>query len=415
MVEYFDECVMFGFAEAIWNLGVNLKVSLDQEISHETNECDNATKRNAIQQLIDDSMDGDSLIWTETIIPRTQKEKLKEAYKNKITRPIWKKHSRMMLDSIDNAPLVYPTVKENRQTRLKKYSELTEEQKLQDDYDVQDTNIILHGLPSDVMTMQQVQVNTKFMNALPLEWSKFVTDQGEYPIECVDKVMAFLSAIASRFPPSNNQLRTSSNPRNQATIQDGRVTVQQIQRRQTQSFAGTGNRGNDTNFRGTNAAGQPQDVQAMMYSEQIHIVDSPDNEIHSDSNIIPDSQYLQETQDAGIQDTNPSTPNDLLILSLVEQIIDQVANLDKENQTNKMLNESLSADLERYKERVAIFEQRQNCLELDGGNKIHKVPTASEDFPLPEQLPTANEDKFPLLIQSDATVDILCTTAKVKE
>ncbi|GJR88719.1 hypothetical protein Tco_0212730 [Tanacetum coccineum] len=26
------------------------------------------------------------------------------------------------------------------------------------------------------MTMQQVQVNTKFMNALPSEWSKFVTD-----------------------------------------------------------------------------------------------------------------------------------------------------------------------------------------------------------------------------------------------
>ncbi|GKA74671.1 hypothetical protein Tco_0780973, partial [Tanacetum coccineum] len=47
-----------------------------------------------------------------------------------------------------------------------------------------------------------------------------------------------------------------------------------------------------------------QDVQEMTYSEQTHIVDSPDNEIHSDSNIIPYSQYLRETQDAGIQDTN---------------------------------------------------------------------------------------------------------------
>ncbi|GJR63010.1 putative reverse transcriptase domain-containing protein [Tanacetum coccineum] len=92
-----------------------------------------------------------------------------------------KKHGRMMLDSIDN-----------------------------DDYDLQATNIILHDLPTDVlynlfnkfayvqdetlyeyywrfsqlindmhtigMTMQQVQVNTKFLNALPSEWSKFVTD-----------------------------------------------------------------------------------------------------------------------------------------------------------------------------------------------------------------------------------------------
>nr|GEU79595.1 reverse transcriptase domain-containing protein [Tanacetum cinerariifolium] len=39
----------------------------------------------------------------------------------------------------------------------------------------------------------------------------------------------------------------------------------------------------------------------------------------------------------------------------------------------------------------------------------------SEDFPLPEQLSTANEDKFPLLIQRDATGDELCTVAEVKE
>ncbi|GKC75106.1 hypothetical protein Tco_1125880, partial [Tanacetum coccineum] len=98
----------------------------------------------------------------------------------------------------------------------------------------------------------------------------------------------------------------------------------------------------------------------MTYSEQTHIDDSSDNEIHGDSNIIPYSQYLQETQDAGIHDTNFSAPNDLLILSLVEQMTGQVANLDKENQTNKMVKESLSAELERYKERVIIFEQRQN-------------------------------------------------------
>ncbi|GKB73031.1 hypothetical protein Tco_0934443 [Tanacetum coccineum] len=102
------------------------------------------------------------------------------------------------------------------------------------------------------------------------------------------------------------------------------------------------------------------DVQEMSYSKQTHIVDFPDNEINSDSNIILYSQYLQELQDACIQDTNSSTPNDLLVLYLVEQITDHVANLDKENQTNKMVNESLTAELKRYKEPVAIFEQRQN-------------------------------------------------------
>ncbi|GJV97589.1 hypothetical protein Tco_1549166 [Tanacetum coccineum] len=127
-----------------------------------------------------------------------------------------KKHGRMMLDLINNGPLVYPTVKENGQTRPKKYLELTEAQQLQDDCDVQATNIILHGLPSDFYALfnhqeaakdtwdkvkllmkgtelsyqececrlynlfdkfaSQVQVNTKFLNALPPEWNKFFTD-----------------------------------------------------------------------------------------------------------------------------------------------------------------------------------------------------------------------------------------------
>nr|GFA48762.1 hypothetical protein [Tanacetum cinerariifolium] len=74
----------------------------------------------------------------------------------------------------------------------------------------------------------------------------------------------------------------------------------------------------------------------------------------------PRIEKVQESQDADIQDTDSSTPNDLLVLSLVEQMTDHVANLDKKNQTNKMVNESLTTELERYKERVAIFEQRLN-------------------------------------------------------
>ncbi|GJT29276.1 hypothetical protein Tco_0909551 [Tanacetum coccineum] len=63
----------------------------------------------------------------------------------------------------------------------------------------------------------------------------------DYPIACINKAMAFLTVVASsRFPSTNNQLRTYSNLRNQATIQDGRVIVQQVQRRQGQSYSGEG-------------------------------------------------------------------------------------------------------------------------------------------------------------------------------
>nr|GEV97418.1 hypothetical protein [Tanacetum cinerariifolium] len=60
-----------------------------------------------------------------------------------------------------------------------------------------------------------------------------VFSEGDDLIACLTKAMALLTAIASsRFPSTNNRLRTSSNPKNQATIQDGRVTVQQVQGRQ---------------------------------------------------------------------------------------------------------------------------------------------------------------------------------------
>ncbi|GJR79589.1 integrase, catalytic region, zinc finger, CCHC-type containing protein [Tanacetum coccineum] len=58
------------------------------------------------------------------------------------------------------------------------------------------------------------------------------------PMVNLNKLMAFVTTtFSSHYPPTNNQLRTSSNPRNQATIQDGRVTVQTIQGRKTQGYA----------------------------------------------------------------------------------------------------------------------------------------------------------------------------------
>ncbi|GKG08464.1 hypothetical protein Tco_0334296, partial [Tanacetum coccineum] len=45
--------------------------------------------------------------------------------------------------------------------------------------------------------------------------------------------------VTSRYPTTNNQLRNSSNPRQQATINNGRVTLQPIQGRQTSLAADT--------------------------------------------------------------------------------------------------------------------------------------------------------------------------------
>ncbi|GKF89776.1 retrovirus-related pol polyprotein from transposon TNT 1-94, partial [Tanacetum coccineum] len=54
-------------------------------------------------------------------------------------------------------------------------------------------------------------------------------------------MMSFLSAvITSRYPTTNNQLRNSSkNPRQQATINDDRITLQPVQGRQISFASGT--------------------------------------------------------------------------------------------------------------------------------------------------------------------------------
>ncbi|GJV55649.1 retrovirus-related pol polyprotein from transposon TNT 1-94 [Tanacetum coccineum] len=67
-----------------------------------------------------------------------------------------------------------------------------------------------------------------------------VFQKGDDPIDAINHMMSFLTAVVtSRYPTTNNQLRNSSNPRQQATINNGRVTLQPIQGRQTSFAAGT--------------------------------------------------------------------------------------------------------------------------------------------------------------------------------
>ncbi|GJT40973.1 hypothetical protein Tco_0940838 [Tanacetum coccineum] len=85
-----------------------------------------------------------------------------------------REHVRMILESVENGPLIWPTIEENGYVlELRKYAELwgnTSQVLLeihQPDYNADD----IYN-----MKIKQFQVNTKFLNSLLLEWSKFVTD-----------------------------------------------------------------------------------------------------------------------------------------------------------------------------------------------------------------------------------------------
>ncbi|GJQ91423.1 retrovirus-related pol polyprotein from transposon TNT 1-94 [Tanacetum coccineum] len=79
-----------------------------------------------------------------------------------------------------------------------------------------------------------------------------VFTQGDDLIACLNKAMAFLSAVAaSRFPSTNNKLRTSFNTRNYATIQD--------------------DKGNATSSGGNNAEGQARVVKCYNCQGEGHM------------------------------------------------------------------------------------------------------------------------------------------------
>ncbi|GKB35473.1 hypothetical protein Tco_0880415 [Tanacetum coccineum] len=64
-----------------------------------------------------------------------------------------REHARMILESVENGPLIWPTIEENGVARTKKYAELFTVEKIQADYDMKATNIILQGLPADIYSL----------------------------------------------------------------------------------------------------------------------------------------------------------------------------------------------------------------------------------------------------------------------
>ncbi|GJR00661.1 putative reverse transcriptase domain-containing protein [Tanacetum coccineum] len=65
-----------------------------------------------------------------------------------------KDHRRIILNSVENGPLVWPTVEQEDGTiRLKTYEELSDKEKLQADYDLKATNNVLQGLLPNVYAL----------------------------------------------------------------------------------------------------------------------------------------------------------------------------------------------------------------------------------------------------------------------
>ncbi|GJR38096.1 hypothetical protein Tco_1213780 [Tanacetum coccineum] len=98
-----------------------------------------------------------------------------------------------------------------------------------------------------------------------------------------------------------------------------------------------------------------------------------ENEITSDSNIIPYSQYLLETQNAAVQDTNSSAQQDVMILSVFEQLSQQVTNCTRE----KLIIDDIIRDKDAQ---FADFEKEINSLKQTLSEQLKEKESLTKTF-----------------------------------
>ncbi|GJU82626.1 hypothetical protein Tco_1284991 [Tanacetum coccineum] len=235
---------------------------------------------------------------------------------------------------------------------------------------------LINDMRNIKMTLSRMQLNSKFVNNMLPEWGRFVTavklnrvdplalmsnvapqqynsqsstnpsstyvpphfadnsqlDSGLSPtdnlIENLTNTLALLTqSYKTYLPQTNNQLRTSSNPRNQATVQEGRVVVQNVQGRQ--------NRGHGNNARGAGKAG---------YGGAQNI----------DGNANP---VCKGQRNASVQ-RHYRLSNDHTMIDIYNDMYEPHAQSISKTTRNTVVDNSLTAELATYKEQVELYERR---------------------------------------------------------
>nr|GEV34286.1 integrase, catalytic region, zinc finger, CCHC-type, peptidase aspartic, catalytic [Tanacetum cinerariifolium] len=295
-----------------------------------------------------------------------------------------RQHGRMILESVENGPLLWPTVEENGVTRPKKYSELSATEAIQADLrDLHTTNIDqLHAYlgqheyhaneyasqdqsstplsityPSnDFQSSVYHNVYNPSSSTHQVEYAPLVHQQSDFskpdtglvvlmfqkfddPIDAINHMMSFLTAVViSRYPLTNNQLRNSSNPRQQATINNYRVTIQPIQGRQNSLTAAKAN-------------GQ------VIHEEELEYLADPGIAEAQSTQYVVTNNAAYQADDLDAYDSDYDEINSAKIA-----LMTNLSHYGSDNlaEDNKNVNEILTVELERYKDQVRILKERNN-------------------------------------------------------
>ncbi|GJX13822.1 retrovirus-related pol polyprotein from transposon TNT 1-94 [Tanacetum coccineum] len=256
------------------------------------------------------------------------------------------------------------------------------------------------------MPLEQFQVNTKFLNTLPAEWSKFVTDVKlvkDLHTTNVDQIDAHLEQHERHANEVQLMHERNSDPlalvaSHQMTQSPYQSHQHSYQNSQHQQFVSP--YPSPQNSRWSSHTDGPDDLDAYdsdcdelntakvaLMANLSHYGSDALAEVHNHDNVnnnminqavqvMPSSE---QSNVAAVQNSNSSAQQDALILSVIEQLKTQVVNCTKINLENKSVNDTLTAELERYKEQVKVLNEGQNVKaqqlepKLYDGNVIEKT------------------------------------------
>ncbi|GJS85856.1 retrovirus-related pol polyprotein from transposon TNT 1-94 [Tanacetum coccineum] len=285
------------------------------------------------------------------------------------------------------------------------------------------------------MTLHQFQVNTKFLNSLPPEWSKFITDVKlvrDLHTTNFDQLHAYLQqhklhANEVRIMRERNQdplallANYQQTPSHYNTYQSS-YNNPQFQQQFSPSPSPQYGSIHPTQHYSTAYPSTPLAVthpsitvvegpvtqsvithNAAYQADDLVAFDSDCDEISTTQAVLMANlssygsdvlfEYLLETQNATVQDTNFFAQQDAMILSVFEQLSNQVTNCNKVNKDNLIANESLSAELERYKNQFADFEKEINSLKQTLSEQLKEKEMLTKTFNVFKNESKEKEDK----------------------
>nr|GEV59766.1 hypothetical protein [Tanacetum cinerariifolium] len=181
-----------------------------------------------------------------------------------------RQHGRMILESVENGLIIWPTIEENGVTRPRKYSELSLTNAIQEELAFLADPVIAKGPDTQIVITHNAAYQADDLDAYESDCDELNTAK----VALMVNLSHYCSDVLAEVHNSNNMDNNMIN----------------------------------------------QGVHARPSSEQLSVVNHLETEITSDSNIIPYSQYVHEIQQAAIQNSNSSTQQDTLILSVIEQL-----------------------------------------------------------------------------------------------